>query len=81
MRSVSTDPRRLPARRLAAWPCQSVCLWRATGEVWADGEHTDLRVFACAACGSEWVRTEPWTPIDAQGEVPAAIVDERRRGG
>ena len=67
-----------PARPVASWPCQSVCLWRATGEVWADGRHRDLRVFACTGCGSEWVRTEQWTPIDAHGAVPEAIRLERR---
>ena len=67
-------------RAVEAWPCQSVCVWRATGEVWAP-ERTDeapLRVFACAGCGSEWVRTEPWTPIDAHGVVPVEVAAERR---
>jgi hypothetical protein len=64
---------------VAAWPCQSVCVWRATREVWWADDHVDLAVFACSGCGSEWVRTEAWTPIDANGEVPEQIAAERRR--
>lgn len=66
-----------PARSVSSWPCQSVCVWRPTGDTWHAQEHEDLRVFACSACGSEWVRTESWTPIDAQGQVPEAVLAER----
>jgi hypothetical protein len=88
MVSVNVDPPAVPAhaepaRPLAVWPCQSICVWRATGEVWGDSDHgvAGPRVFACAGCGSEWVRTEAWTPIDANGEIPEAIAVERRQAG
>ncbi|MBA3233377.1 MAG: hypothetical protein H0T17_05465 [Propionibacteriales bacterium] len=64
-------------RTVEAWPCRSICVWAATGEVWSDDTHRDLRVFACQGCGSEWVRTEPWTPVDADGVVPEEIRTER----
>ena len=79
----------LDARPVQAWPCQSVCVWAATGETWRlprdddsvdQGEAPDLRVFACSACGSEWVRTEAWTPVDAHGVVPPGVLAERRTG-
>ena len=87
MGPMETPP--IPARTVESWPCQSVCVWAPTGETWrapggaepADASGgQDLRVFACAACGSEWVRTEAWTPIDAHGVVPEAVLAERRIG-
>lgn len=65
------------ARSIAAEPCQSSCAWTRTTEVWCDVEHGDLPVFACSGCGSEWVRTQPWTPIDAAGNIPDEVADER----
>ena len=71
---VTTSPQ---PRDLQAWPCQSRCLWSATDEVLevrvAPGKTAPLRVFACAGCGSEWVRSEGWTPADVSGEVPGAV--------
>ncbi len=67
------------SRPLEAWPCRSICVWSADDEVLTDAEHDRLRLFSCRGCGSEWVRTEPWTPIDADGVVPAAIAAERRQ--
>jgi hypothetical protein len=55
--------------------CRRLCSWSGTEEL-LDGQ----RLFRCAGCGSEWVRTEPWTPIDHTGEVPDAVQEERRRG-
>lgn len=73
-----SEPRPVPpARSLAVWPCQSVCVWRSTEEIWLDDRHPDLRVFACTACGSEWVRSQSWTPIDAAGVVPVDVARER----
>ncbi len=66
-------------RPIEAWPCQSVCVWTRTAEVWSDAEHGDLPLFACAGCGSEWVRTEPWTPIDAAGTIPDEVAVELAR--
>ncbi|NUR05707.1 MAG: hypothetical protein HOQ45_01695 [Nocardioidaceae bacterium] len=56
--------------------CQALCAWRGTGE-----ELGGERMFACAGCGSEWVPSEPWTPVDHTGEVPQAVQDERRTRG
>lgn len=66
-------------RRLEIWPCQSICVWQPTGQIWRDDRYDDLVVFACRGCGSEWVRTEPWTPIDSNGAVPTQVADEARR--
>jgi hypothetical protein len=55
--------------------CRQLCAWSDTGHV-LEGEP----LFRCAGCGSEWVPSEPWTPIDHTGEVPAAVQAERRRG-
>jgi hypothetical protein len=74
---VSTEPR--PDRPVAAWPCQSICKWAATETRWTDPTLSDLLVFRCAGCGSEWVRSEVWTPIDAEGQVPPEVVAERQR--
>lgn len=59
-------------RDLVIEPCQSACSWSATGE-----DLGGAALFACAACGSEWVRSEPWTPVDWQGYVPDAVREER----
>ena len=48
--------------RLEIAACRSECSWQET-DATLDGE----RVFACAGCGSEWVASEPWTPIDWTG--------------
>ncbi|MBA3310760.1 MAG: hypothetical protein H0U28_12055 [Nocardioidaceae bacterium] len=72
------NPPRAP-RSLQAWPCQSICVWVATGEVWAADEGQPMAVIGCAGCGSEWVRSEAWTPIDAGGVVPGEVVAERAK--
>ncbi len=59
-------------RPLAISACLADCAWQPTGAVLA-GE----RLFACQSCGSEWVRSQAWTPIDWQGEVPDAVRAER----
>lgn len=64
---------------LAAEPCQSVCRWAAQGEWLDDASGGGLRLFACAGCGSEWVRTEAWTPADVDGDVPVEVAAERAR--
>ena len=53
---------------LPAWPCRRLCSWGPTG-----GRRGGLPLFECAGCGSQWVRTEPWTPADASGEVPDVV--------
>ncbi len=82
MTPPSSEPLRqasLQPRNVDQWPCHSICVWSATGETWLDPPGGVLSVFACAGCGSEWVRTEPWTPIDHIGQVPDAIAAERAR--
>lgn len=56
-------------------PCLTLCDWRATGTTRAD-----LPLLACAGCGSQWVRTEPWTPRNADGAVPLDVRAERAAG-
>jgi hypothetical protein len=68
-----------PVRPLEVSPCQSICRWSATGVGWPVAAQRDLRVFRCSGCGSEWVRTEAWTPVDAEGQVPPDIASERIR--
>jgi len=64
------------SRPLEIAACRSVCAWDATGQE-LDGEE----LFACAGCGSEWVPSEPWTPIDWTGQVPDAVQRARERRG
>lgn len=56
--------------------CRSECGWRDAGEL-LDGEP----VFACTGCGSEWVPSEPWTPVDYTGVVPEPVAEARRTRG
>ena len=57
--------------------CRSLCSWQDSGER-LDGE----QLFACSGCGSEWVPSEAWTPVDYTGTVPDAVAEARRgRGG
>lgn len=64
--------------RLQAYPCRQLCAWTRTRRRYPGGVD-GLPVFSCAGCGSQWVRTEPWTPIDATGTVPAAVAREATR--
>jgi hypothetical protein len=74
-----SDPAR-PERALATWPCQSICVWERIGEVQVpdDGPQPAV-VFECRGCGSEWLRSEGWTPVDADGLVPVAVAAEATR--
>jgi hypothetical protein len=60
------------SRPLEIAGCRSLCDWRDTGAQ-LDREP----VFACSGCGSEWVPSEQWTPVDYTGVVPDAVVDAR----
>ncbi len=62
--------------RLEIAGCRSQCRWLDTGERLA-GEP----LFACGGCGSQWVPSEPWTPIDYEGRVPDAVAEVRRSRG
>jgi hypothetical protein len=67
------------ARPVLAEPCQSVCRWSLAGYRLTDPDGGSFDVFACAGCGSEWVHSEVWTPVDSDGVVPDVIAAERRR--
>lgn len=56
-------------------PCQGRCNWRPAGEVRDGG-----RLFNCTGCGSEWLRSEPWTPMNADGTINPQVQAERDRG-
>lgn len=65
------------SRSLTIAGCRSLCSWHETGE-----RLDDEPLFACRGCGSEWVPSEAWTPIDYEGEVPGPVAEARRtRGG
>jgi hypothetical protein len=63
-------------RPLEIAACRSLCSWDDTGRR-LGGEP----LFACSGCGSEWVPTQPWTPVDYAGSVPEAVAAARRRRG
>ena len=60
---------------LAVHPCRALCAWSPTPAL-----RGDERVFACAGCGSQWVRSQQWTPVDADGSLPDEVRAERRAG-
>ena len=64
----------VPVRDLEIQPCRHVCTWAATGTTL-----DSLPLFSCGGCGSEWVRTQAWTPIGADGVVPADVAAEAAR--
>lgn len=59
-------------RPLQIAACRSICGWRDTGHD-LDGEP----LFACSGCGSEWVPSQAWTPVDYTGEVPVLVAEVR----
>ncbi|MGH3367957.1 MAG: hypothetical protein ACRDOY_12225 [Nocardioidaceae bacterium] len=60
---------------LVVAPCEARCAWGPTGRRRFDG----LELFRCSGCGAEWVRSEPWTPIDSGGLVPESVAAEAAR--
>lgn len=56
---------------LKVTPCNETCDWRPNGEV----RNAEL-VFACAGCGSEWVRSAGWTPRNLDGSIGASVQAE-----
>lgn len=56
---------------LVSQPCRSLCWWADTGT-----EHEALPMFACAGCGSQWVRSEPWRPMQADGSWPDGVREQ-----
>jgi hypothetical protein len=66
-----------PPAALAQHPCQLVCRWEPTGT-----RREGLPLFRCGGCGSQWVRTQAWTPAGADGRVsPAVAAEAARRDG
>ena len=61
---------------LAVSPCQTLCDWRRT-RASQDG----MPLFACTGCGSQWVRTEPWSPRQADGSWPEGVREELLTSG
>lgn len=61
--------------RLEIAACRRLCSWSETDRR-LDGE----AVLACSGCGSEWVASQAWTPVDHTGQVPEAAQRERLRG-
>ena len=57
---------------LTVRPCRSLCDWGPTPARYDD----DQRVFACRGCGSQWVRSEPWAPRQADGSWPPGVREE-----
>jgi hypothetical protein len=53
---------------LAVHACRSLCSWHQTPR-----ELDGLPLLACRGCGSQWVRSEPWTPIDHTGTIPDVV--------
>ncbi len=56
-----------PDPPLEQHPCQDLCAWVP-----------DLRPatpprLRCEGCGSQWDRSQAWTPIDRDGRVPDAV--------
>ncbi|QGK71058.1 hypothetical protein GIY23_17385 [Allosaccharopolyspora coralli] len=60
--------------QLAVHACRSLCSWHRTRT-----ELDGLPLLACRGCGSQWVRSEPWTPIDHTGCIPDDVRTELRR--
>lgn len=53
---------------LAVNVCRQTCRWRPS-RGFVGGE----RLFACQGCGSQWVASQPWTPVDADGTRDPAV--------
>ena len=59
---------------LAQYACQDACQWQPDAAAAARP-----RRFACTGCGSQWDRSQLWTPIDRDGTVPASVREEIER--
>jgi hypothetical protein len=60
-------------------PCRALCRWRPARSATRTAQATGTPArFACQGCGSEWDRSQPWTPVDRDGATPPAIEAETR---
>ncbi len=55
-------------------PCRSLCDWVRTPAL-----HEGQPLLACRGCGTQWVRGQGWTPAQADGSRPQAVLEELRR--
>ncbi|MDI2028534.1 hypothetical protein QFW96_07920 [Saccharopolyspora sp. TS4A08] len=62
-----------PLMSLAVHACRSLCSWHRTPK-----ELNGLPLLACRGCGSQWIRSEAWTPIDHTGRIPDDVRAELR---
>lgn len=63
------------ARDLVTNPCQQQCRWRAQSH-----ERGEEPLFACMSCGSQWVPSQPWAPVDADGSRDPALLAVLEQG-
>ena len=54
-------------------PCQDLCDWQAT-----ETSYEGKPLIACNGCGSQWVRSERWTPRQADGSTPPVVQEQVR---
>ena len=59
---------------LAQNPCRAQCSWSRLHR-----PTVALPIFCCRGCGSQWARTQAWTPVDADGTVPPEVATEAAR--
>lgn len=59
---------------LVVAPCRALCDWSAG----APAPGAVAQLLTCAGCGSQWEPGQRWTPCQADGTVPAAVVAVRR---
>ncbi len=66
-------------------PCRALCRWRparaatqTAQTAQTAGLTTTPARFACQGCGSEWDRSQLWTPVDQDGATSPAIEAEAR---
>jgi hypothetical protein len=50
---------------LAQHPCQDLCRWLP--------DPAAEERLTCQGCGSQWDRTQLWTPVDRDGSVPDGV--------
>jgi hypothetical protein len=53
---------------LVQFACQDACHWLADAD-----DAGPLRRLVCTGCGSQWDRSQAWTPVDRDGSLPAAL--------
>lgn len=64
---------------LAVHPCRGLCAWRPARHAQSCEVRGAMPLFRCRGCGSEWVRSEPWAPVDANGARHPVLVEEVAR--